>query len=198
MPDGNATNGAKRYTYNPAGYLTQVEAHNGVDWNVQAEMDYNGLGQRLSMDAAGVIAHYVLDGDQPLTSESNGNTTFYLYGAGVIAEKTNDWAYSLPDGVNTPRQVADLTGEITLSARYTPWGDTLDTYGTGKFSFGYFGGILDAATDLIYVGNGQYYGPVTGRFLTRDAQPNNTQSLRALGSQGRVARPAGAGLWSRL
>jgi hypothetical protein len=33
-----------------------VDTHNGVGWDGQAEMEYNGLGQRLSMDAAGVIA----------------------------------------------------------------------------------------------------------------------------------------------
>jgi len=48
---------------------------------------------------------------------------------------------SLPDGTNTPRQLSNLSGGITLSARYTPWGDTLDTYGTGDFTFGYFGGV---------------------------------------------------------
>lgn len=91
-------------------------------------MEYNRLGQRLSMDAAGVIATYVLDGDRPLTAESNGNTTFYLYGLGAIGEETNAWSYSLPDGTNTPRQLSDLSGDITLSARYTPWGDTLDSF----------------------------------------------------------------------
>jgi hypothetical protein len=107
-------------------------------------MDYNGLGQRLSMDAAGVIAYYVMDtssplsagSDQPLTASSNGNTTFYLYGLGAIAEKTNAWSYSLPDGTNTPRQLSNLTGDITLSARYTPWGDALDTHGMGNPSTG--------------------------------------------------------------
>jgi hypothetical protein len=46
------------------------------------------LNQRLSMDAAGVIAHYVMDGDQPLTAETGGNNTYYLYGLGAIGEKT--------------------------------------------------------------------------------------------------------------
>jgi RHS repeat-associated protein len=121
-----------------------------------------------------VIAHYVMDGDQLLTADSAGNTTFYLYGLGAIGEKNNAWSYSLPDGTNTPRQLSDISGDITLSARYTPWGDTLDTYGTGNFAFGYFGGIHDAATGLLYVGNGQYYDPATGRFLTRDTKPNNS------------------------
>jgi hypothetical protein len=33
---------------------------------------------------------------------------------------------------------------------------------------------MDAATGLLYVGDGQYYDPATGRFLTRDAKPNNS------------------------
>jgi hypothetical protein len=61
------------------------------------------------MDAAGVIAHYVMDGDQSLTATSNGNTSFYLYGLGTIGEKTTTWSYSLPDGTNTPRQLANLS-----------------------------------------------------------------------------------------
>jgi hypothetical protein len=32
----------------------------------------------------------------------------------------------------------------------------------------------DAATGLLYVGNGQYYDPSTGRFLTRHAKPDQT------------------------
>jgi RHS repeat-associated protein len=160
------SDGVKTYAYDSANRLTQVSDPSGI-----MSMDYNGLGQRLSMDAAGVIAHYVMDGDRSLTAESAGNITFYLYGLGAIAEKTDAWSYPLPDGTNTPRQLTDVNGAINLTARYTPWGDALDTYGTGDFTFGYFGGVMDAATGLLYVGNGQYYDPATGRFLTRDARP---------------------------
>ena len=158
----------KNYTYNSANRLVQVSDQLSV-----TSLSYNGLGQRLNMDAAGVIATYVLDGDRPLTATSNSNTTFYLYGLGGIGEETNAWSYSLPDGTKTPRQLSNLQGEVTLSARYTPWGDTLDTFGSGNFTFGYLGGVLDATTGLLYVGNGQYYDPATGRFLTRDVYPNS-------------------------
>ncbi len=192
LPNGNPEDGAKRYTYNAAGNLVQVEAHNGSAWDVQAEMDYNGLGQRLSMDAAGVIAYYVMDGDRPLTAESGGNNTFYLYGLGAIGEKTNEWAYSLPDGTNTPRQLTDIQGEITLSARYTPWGDSLELHGTGNFSFGYLGGVLDATTGLLYVGNGQYYDPATGRFLTRGVNPDSTNPYIPWDPTGAIIGPLAA------
>ena len=151
-----------------------------------------------------MVATYVMDGDRPLTAESAGNTTFYLYGLGAIGEKTTAWSYSLPDGTNTPRQLTDIQGDITLSARYTPWGDSLELHGTGqKFSFGYFGGVLDATTGLLYVGNGQYYtctalrsvqcrcDPATGRFLTRGVNPNSTNPYVPWNPIGAIVGPLG-------
>jgi RHS repeat-associated protein len=75
------------------------------------------------------------------------------------------------NGANTPRQLTNSTGEVTLVSSYTPWGDTLSVAGTGSFTQGYFGGVMDTATGLLYVGNGQYYDPETGRFLNRNAKP---------------------------
>jgi hypothetical protein len=48
--------------------------------------------------------------------------------------------------------LTDLQGEVTLSSRYTPWGDTLETYSTGNFTYDYFGGVTDVATGLLYGG----------------------------------------------
>ncbi len=141
------------------------------------------------MDAAGAITHYVMDGDRPLTAETDGKITFYLFGLGAIGEKTTTWAYSLPDGSNTPRQLTDASGEVTLAVRYDPWGDTLETYGTGNFQFGYFGGIMDTATGLLYVGNSQYYDPETGRFLTRDARPGQNNPYTPVDPTGGLLVP---------
>jgi hypothetical protein len=199
LPNGAEASGAKRYTYNTAGYLMQVETHNGSSWDTQAEMAYNDLGQRLSMDAAGVIAYYVMDtstglsasGNRPLTATTGNDTTSYLYGLGVIGEDTNAWSYGLTDGTNTQRQLTDAMGEVTYSARYTPWGDTLETYGTGGFAFGYFGGLMDAATGLLYTGDGQYYDPSTGRFLTRNARPNSANPYLPFDPTGAIIGPLG-------
>lgn len=163
------SDGVKTYTYDFANRLIAVESPSST-----VELSYNGLGQRLSMSVAGVTTHYAMSGDYPLSATASGDTTFYLYGLGPIAEKTNAWSYSLSDGLNTPRQLTDPIGDVTFSARYTPWGDTLETYGDGGFTFGYFGSVMDAATGLLYVGNGQYYDPATGRFLTRDARPSQS------------------------
>jgi RHS repeat-associated protein len=79
----------------------------------------------------------------------------------------------LPDGTGTQRQLVDPDGEITLAASYTPWGDALSVSGDGDFTFGYFGGIMDTTTGLLYVGNGQYYDPATGRFINRNVNPDS-------------------------
>jgi RHS repeat-associated protein len=94
-------------------------------------------------------------------------TEFYLHGLGPLAGYANGWSYYLGDVTRTVRQVADAQAEIMLSRRMTPWGKTLAQNGEGNVAWGYFGGLADAASGLIYMGNGQYYDPATGRFLTR-------------------------------
>ncbi len=167
----------------------KMSSGNGLQWT----------GSTPENVTAGVIAHYVMDtssslsagSDRPLTAETGGNNTYYLYGLGAIGEKTTAWNFSLPDGTNTPRQLSNNNGDITLSARYTPWGDTLELNGTGNFTFGYLGGVLDATTGLLYVGNGQYYDPQTGRFLTRDAKPNNSNPYVPWDPSGAIIAPLG-------
>lgn len=93
---------------------------------------------------------------------------------GPVAEKTSEWNYVLSDGVNIPRQLTDDNGLTTLSVRYNPWGKIIETSGTGNLDESFIGMLTDFATGLIYVGNGQYYDPETGRFLTRGVNPNST------------------------
>jgi hypothetical protein len=78
-------------------------------------------------------------------------------------------------------------------------GNTLETYGDGDFTFGYpsmelragFGGLMDASTGLLYVGNGQYYDPETGRFLTRDAKPDQSNPYVPWDPTGALLLPLG-------
>ena len=113
-----------------------------------------------------------LDNGQPLAAVGTESTSFYLYGRGVIGTKTDTWGYILQDGLGSTRQLATHEGVIAMSVAYTPWGDVLEYYGSGGIDFGYLGGMYDEDTGLIYLGNGQYYDPVTGRMLTRGAGAN--------------------------
>ena len=155
--------------------MTKVETHNGTSYQTNAEMVYNGLGQRLAMTAsqAGLFltSQYVLDGNALLAATANGQSTYYLTG---LAEFQAAWAYYLPDGQQSVRQVTNASGLVILNRRFTPWGEVYSQDGSTHQTFGYLGGVLDAANGLIYVGNGQYYDPATGRFLSRGVNPVST------------------------
>jgi YD repeat-containing protein len=177
QPESGLASGSKKYSYNTAGYLTKVEAYAGSAWYTQAEMSYTGLGDRLSMtgsteDGQSISTTYALSNGTVLLANASGKVTAYLYGNGAIGEQTDQWSYALIDGTGTPRQMVDASAKVTAIASYTPWGDVLQSGGTGSFATGMMGGMLDATTGLIYVGNGQYFDPETGRFLTRGNQRN--------------------------
>ena len=151
----------------------KVESHDGSAWNTQAEMEYDGLGTRLTSSAFGVTTRYASDGQMPLTISTGNKVITILYGLGPVAEKTNDWNYLLSDGVSLPRQLTDMNGEITLSVRYSPWGKAMDISGLENFDMSYISTLTDFATGLMYIGNGQYFDPETGRFLTRGVNQNS-------------------------
>jgi YD repeat-containing protein len=194
LPENAPGAGARRYTYSAAGYLMKAEQHDGTAYQTQAEMAYDGLGQRLRMTAYGggasITTHYVMDtagGARPLAATAGAATTFYLFGLEAIGEQTTGWSYYLRDSLGSVRQVTDAVGEVLLSRSFTPWGEVSEQNGSGDITWGYFGGLLDAATGLIYVGDGQYYDPSTGRFLTRQAQPGKSNPYVPWGGDG----PAG-------
>jgi len=176
-PGTGAANGSTRYTYNTAGYLTKLETYT-TDWQTQSEMKYDGLGNRLEMttyvDGTPSTTRYQLDNGQTLAAIAGETSTFTLYGHGVIGTFNSEWSYILQDGAGSMRQLAKPDGVVALSVSYTPWGDTLEVYGTGMLDIGYLGGLYDAGTGLIYMGNGQYYDPSTGRFLTRGANADQS------------------------
>jgi hypothetical protein len=192
-PSQGEANGATRNTYNKAGYLVKVEGHNGTAWQTQAEMRYDGLGNRLEMtsyaDGVSETIRYQLDNGQPLAAVGTESTSFYLYGRGVIGTKTDSWAYVLQDGLGSTRQLATHEGVIAMSVAYTPWGGVLAYYGSGGIDFGYLGGIYDENTGLIYLGGGQYYDPVTGRMLTRGAGQGNPYKPGAFDPAGMMVAP---------
>jgi RHS repeat-associated protein len=118
-----------------------------------------------------------------LAADANGDITFYLYTRDrAVAETITSWSFYLYDGWIVPRQLVNAIGMVTYGRSYTPWGEVMLQSGMGNFAWGYFGGLMDAATGLIYIGNGQYYDPATGRFLTpanqKSANPYMEWTLR--------------------
>jgi RHS repeat-associated protein len=75
--------------------------------------------------------------------------------------------------------------------RYNPWGKPIETDGLGNFDASYIGTLIDATTGLIYIGNGQYYDPETGRFLTRGVNPNSPNPYVPWNPVGAILAPLG-------
>ncbi|MFZ6029379.1 MAG: hypothetical protein ACOYYS_16835, partial [Chloroflexota bacterium] len=194
LPNGVTGEGGRRYTYNAAGLLTRAEGYSSGAYQSQAEMVYNGLGERVQMtgwaEGQSATTIYTIDmassKRNPLLANTGGNVTFYLYARNKpIGERISGWSYYQNDGLSVPRQMSDAAGTVTLTRTYTPWGEVLKQAGTGNFTWGYFGGLMDAATGLLYVGGGQYYDPATGRFLTpanREGNPYLPGRIDPLGA----------------
>jgi RHS repeat-associated protein len=87
---------------------------------------------------------------------------------GRIAQKVMPYLteYYLTDALGSVRQVASGAGEVTLSKRYTPYGQMLDYEGSSNPSFGYAGKMQDS-TGMVYL-RARYYVPTDGRFVSRD------------------------------
>jgi hypothetical protein len=99
----------------------------------------NGVDQRLSVtvwqSGASIISRYVVDSARQgavLAATANSQTTFYLYGLGVIAEQTSTWAYYLKDGQNTVRQMTDAAAVVTLARTYDPFGQVIALLATRR------------------------------------------------------------------
>jgi hypothetical protein len=63
--------------------------------------------------------------------------------------------------------------------------------GTGNFDASFIGTLIDATTGLIYISNGQYYDPETGRFLTRGVNPNSANPYVPWNPIGAILGPLG-------
>ncbi len=132
---------------------------------------YNGDGARLKQLAGTTATTYTLDLAaglvQVLAQQQAGTTTQYLYGAGRIGERTpGTVAYHLADALGSVRQLADGTGALTLVRGYEPYGEVLNTAGTGTSMYGFTGEPRDA-TGLEYL-RARYYAPSQGRFINED------------------------------
>ncbi|MBI9048826.1 MAG: hypothetical protein JEZ00_05390 [Anaerolineaceae bacterium] len=152
-PGTEVANGSTRYTYNTAGYLSKVENYT-TEWQTESEMTYDGLGNRLEMttytDGEGNTMRYQLDNGQTLSAIGAESSTYYIYGLGAIDTLSESWSYILPDGAGSIRQLVDEEGAVHLSVSYTPWGDTMEIYGSGMLNLGYLGGVYDACTACKY------------------------------------------------
>ena len=150
------------YTYNSAYQLIGLS-----NSSVTTSYAYNGLGDRLRQIINGAPTTYALDINTSLPEVLSDGQSTYIYGLDNIAQtNAQGMQYFLGDALNSTRQLTDASGGVTLSQSYDPFGNVINSTGTGQSVYGYTGEPTDAS-GLVYL-RARYYNPSIGRFLTRD------------------------------
>jgi RHS repeat-associated protein len=110
------------------------------------------LGDRLTQNGV----QYTLDLNTGLTQVLSDGTNTHLYGLGRIAERAGGAnEFHLGDALGSVRQLTNNYGEVVLTKSYDPYGNNLQSLGTGETVYGFTGETTDA-NGLIYL-RARYY-----------------------------------------
>ena len=169
--------GARAFTYDFENRLkTMTNSANGAT----ATIVYDADGNRVAKTVNGVTTRYLVDDLNPtgyaqvVEEVTNGAVTRqYTYGLQRISQTqqiANTWTPSFYgyDGAGTARLLTDATGTVTDTYDYDAWGNTVNTTGSTPNVYLYRGEQYDSDLGLYYL-RARYFNPLTGRFLTRDA-----------------------------
>jgi RHS repeat-associated protein len=134
---------------------------------------YDGEGRRIRKTVDATATDYRYDGPDIVGEHPGwaGQPTVYLHGPGMDdplirwTPATSSAESYHQDGLGSVVAMTNQAGEITATARYDAWGNTLASTGTIP-RYGYTGREPDA-TGLIYY-RARYYDPTVGRFTQRD------------------------------
>lgn len=135
---------------------------------------YDSENKRVSKTNGTDITNYTINvnGRLPevLVKTVNGESTYFVYGIGLISqEKGSDYSVYHYDYRGNTVLITDMSGQVTDSFIYGPYGTIEDRTGNSDIDF-LFSGQLGIETDengLVYL-NDRYYDPSVGRFLNED------------------------------
>ena len=169
---GNLTSdGTFTYAYNAAGRMVRAES-------VTATLvyTYNAAGLRVGQSVDGNETTFAWDWALPLAQMmATSDGALSLYGVGRIGEmRGGEWAYQLPDALNSVRQWSDGGGAVTYAGGYTPFGVEMWRKDNTASAWGYTGEWQDPNLGMLYL-RARWYAPQTGRFTRRDPWSGNVR-----------------------
>ncbi len=155
--------GLRAYSYDAANRLITV-----TQGATTTQFQYNGDGARTRLTQNGVATNYVFDptGLTQVLAETTGSQT-RQYVPGLAQYEAGAWAYQLPDGLGSVRQLVNSSRQLTLLQSYDPFGNPTQMVGSPASPFGYTGEQVDP-TGLVFL-RARYYNPGIGRFITPDS-----------------------------
>ena len=148
--------------------------------------EYDAENNRISQTENGAKTEYVVDSNSSsltriLTAEKEGDTTYYIYGIGLIAQENgNEYLIYHFNNIGSTEAVTNIDGEIVETFDYGPYGELLSE---NKCSIMFlYNGELGVATDSngLYYMRARYYNPEIKRFINQDVMTGsivNTPTL---------------------
>ena len=136
--------------------------------------EYDAENNRISQTENGAKTEYVVDSNSSsltriLTAEKEGDTTYYIYGIGLIAQENgNEYLIYHFNNIGSTEAVTNIDGEIVETFDYGPYGELLSE---NKCSIMFlYNGELGVATDSngLYYMRARYYNPEIKRFINQD------------------------------
>ena len=135
---------------------------------------YNAEGVRIRNLCTDEDTSYVYDTNcklsQLLVKTTNGVTTKYVYGLGLIGEEVNNTFKTYHfDSRGSTIAITDMSGNITDTFAYDTYGKLIARTGESDVIFGYNGrdGVVTDKNRLIYM-RARYYSPDMHRFVNAD------------------------------
>ena len=163
---------AQTLTYDPQGQLVSVDAAGTV---IAYEVD--GLGRRVKRTKAGVSERYLWDSSRIAAVLDNAGAVLrrFVYATSgyvpdAILEGSAGTLYLVvKDERGSVRQLIDPAGLVAEKYEYDEWGKELPgAPAVRKSLFGFAGGVYDPDTGLVRFG-ARDYDPALGRWTTKDA-----------------------------
>ena len=164
--DGNMlSNGYSEYEYDSANRLIKADGH---------EYTYNAEDVRIRNLCSDADTTYTYNTNcklsQLLQKITNGVTTKYVYGHGLIGEeKCGKFKTYHFDYRGSTVAITNINGDITDTFKYDTYGKLISRTGSSFVIFGYNGrdGVITDKNGLYYM-RARYYSPEMRRFINAD------------------------------
>ena len=148
--------------------------------------EYDAENNRISQTENGAKTEYVVDSNSSsltriLTAEKEGDTTYYIYGIGLIAQENgNEYLIYHFNNIGSTEAVTNIDGEIVETFDYGPYGELLSENKCGIMFL--YNGELGVATDSngLYYMRARYYNPEIKRFINQDVMTGSIANTPTL------------------
>lgn len=179
-------NGTSTFTYDRNGNLTS-DSLTTYGWdranrllnvgNDDFVYKYDGMGNRVSQTVSAtpddIVTSYLLDLQpslvQVIAAKTGLNAESYLHslrGIHAVQKSTDDWHYTLQDGLGSARSELGSALSVGASGAYQPYGVPTNIDGTFGQPFRFTGEMRDE--NALQYHRARYYSPALGNWISQD------------------------------